>query len=373
MRSAGARHAPKRPPAIPPGQQTIFRMAAPERPFTMICNAALRDVDLTPTQLAVLVFMISQPPTFRASLERVAELRGLGRDRVREAVLGCKRKGTPGLIHLGYCLRRRDRDPVTKEFGAWEYCFTDQRGMFSASTGFPQEFHSDAEPAPENQGVGVDQAENSSFAGDATNQPLKSQRLKTRRREFRAPIKNDQSNNRPTPQTTFAAGSAAGDATIPFDEPAESEESGFSMDLAANGVLATLVEPAERRARIEGKLHGQEQQPMHETLRARDWLPFSAQVFVKIRRLCVDPEEAVLRYLAGTKGEKIRNPDAYLLRIAIDLAARRRGVDMATVAREIQQFRVDQAAIMAEAAIAPKQLAQASPALRAMLATQRRA
>jgi len=358
----------KRSAAPAAGARTIFRMAAPERPFTMICNAALRDTDLTPVQTAVLVFMISQPPTFRASLERVAELRGLGRDAVREAVLGSKKRR--GLIDLGYCMRRRHRDPVSKQFGPWEYCFTDQRGAFSASTDFPQDIHSDGGPGPEIQGL-----EGGPGPG---NHAL----------ESRAHIKNDQSKNNPKPQNNhFAAGSAAGDAPIPFDGEPDSEERGhrergsdrdapttdgapssWAEHLAIFGAHATLIAPAEEAAKEAGTAKGGEALELPDPIAGRAWFPFSTAVLVKIRRLALDPADVVLRYLAHTRGQRIENPDGYLLRIAIDQAARRRGVPLATVAREVRAYRVQASEAMAEAAIAPKSLAQASPALRALVA-----
>lgn len=356
------------------GARTIFRMAAPERPFTMICNAALRDTDLTPVQTAVLVFMISQPPTFRASLERVAELRGLGRDAVREAVLGSTKRR--GLIGLGYCMRRRHRDPVSKRFGPWEYCFTDQRGAFSSSTDFPQDIHSDAGPAPENQGL-----EGGPRPG---NHAL----------ESRAHIKNDQSNNTP-PRKTVADRSRAvvpaafEDTPIPFDA-VESEQDGFSMGapatdapttdhgtspwaehLATFGVHATLIAPAQEAAQEAGTAKGDTAEPLAESIAGRGWFPFSTAALVKVRRLSLDPEDVILRYLAGTRGQRIENPDAYLLRIAIDMAARKRGVPLATVAKEIRGYRASMAEQMAEAAIAPKVLARPSMALRALVAGNR--
>lgn len=102
--------------------QTIFRNASADKPYSMILNAALQDVELTPEAGWLLVFMLSQPRDWGYNLIHVAKHRRMGRDRVQAAVRELRDRQ--------YCKRIQLREKGGQAAG-YEYLFTDEPGRFS--------------------------------------------------------------------------------------------------------------------------------------------------------------------------------------------------------------------------------------------------
>ena len=65
----------------------------------------------------------------------------------------------------------------------------------------------------------------------------------------------------------------------------------------------------------------------------KDRLPFSPSALFEVKRLCVDLEALVKKYLEKTKGKCIRDPSAYLVGMAREAVAKRDGVPVGMVAR----------------------------------------
>ena len=75
-----------------------------------------------------------------------------------------------------------------------------------------------------------------------------------------------------------------------------------------------------------------------------------ADVIGRIRRMCVDPEALAERYKAKTRGRRIADPSAYLMRIAQNEVAKRDGVSVETVAKLAAADNSERAVILAKAA-----------------------
>jgi hypothetical protein len=80
-----------------------------------------------------------------------------------------------------------------------------------------------------------------------------------------------------------------------------------------------------------------------------DRLAFTPGVLFEVRRLCVDLETLVKRYIEKTKGRRIKDPSAYLLRMAREVVAKRDGVSVGMVAMLTARDPKERAAAMAEA------------------------
>jgi hypothetical protein len=90
----------------------IIRVAddTPEREFTIIRNAAVRDERLSWRARGLLVYLVSCPPGWETSIDRLVPLGREGRDAVATALRE--------LESFGYLTRTRLRDPST---GKWRH------------------------------------------------------------------------------------------------------------------------------------------------------------------------------------------------------------------------------------------------------------
>lgn len=99
------------------GKARIFRSAARDKPYTMLCNAMLRDSGLSLDAKGLLGFILSHPVHFEFSLAQICRATGIGRDRARR-IIG-------ELREHGYCGRYRERRP-DGTWGPFEYLFSDE-------------------------------------------------------------------------------------------------------------------------------------------------------------------------------------------------------------------------------------------------------
>lgn len=106
-------------------EQTIFRSASRQRPYTQLSNAMLRDKKLRIEARGVLSLILTNKPEWKLTPEWVYEHAGVGRDRLRSIVAE--------LIELGYCERIQGRSQGGT-MGANEYRFTDEPGVFGEAS-----------------------------------------------------------------------------------------------------------------------------------------------------------------------------------------------------------------------------------------------
>jgi hypothetical protein len=112
------------------------------------------------------------------------------------------------------------------------------------------------------------------------------------------------------PKTVFADG--AGDLLIPFDLTDAATIGASAMDHIEAG-----------RASAAKKALGTD----------KDRLPFTRDTLRKISAMCVGVDGLVKTYLEVAKKTRIKNPNAYLLKMAYDTVAKRDGTPIAVVAQ----------------------------------------
>jgi hypothetical protein len=126
----------------------------------------------------------------------------------------------------------------------------------------------------------------------------------------------------------------AADLIIPFEGTDPVGDGGW-------GAGASLIEAArEAAAEAAAKLRlGTD----------KSHLPFAPSALHEVRRLCIDLDALVARYLQKTRGRRIKDPSRYLVRMAREEVAKREGVSVAMVARLTDRDREVRTAAMAEA------------------------
>lgn len=77
--------------------------------------------------------------------------------------------------------------------------------------------------------------------------------------------------------------------------------------------------------------------------------PFTPRTIGRIRMMQVDPQALAEKYLEKTRGRKIKNPCAYLMRMAQETVAERDGIPVEMVARLARADRRQRAEILASA------------------------
>lgn len=135
-------------------QQTIFRVANRQRPYSQISNDMLRDKRLTYEARGVLGFILSLPPDWQFNMNWLLQQGNLGRDRALKII--------KLLTAAGYCVKSRNRNK-DGTLSANEFVFTD-----------------DPRPLPENQAVAdkstpcnpVDSEPHPGFQGVGTNKEI---------------------------------------------------------------------------------------------------------------------------------------------------------------------------------------------------------
>ena len=103
----------------------------------------------------------------------------------------------------------------------------------------------------------------------------------------------------------------------------------------------TVCEPLPEKPDTENPTHTKKSQSKKKKVKKLDAsltdaapverLPFTADVIAELRRLDVELEPLIARYVKRTKGRSIRDPSAYLLRMGHDEVAKRCGVAVETV------------------------------------------
>ncbi|KAB2918498.1 MAG: helix-turn-helix domain-containing protein [Hyphomicrobiaceae bacterium] len=244
--------------------RTILRVAfRNNRPYSQLGNAMIRDNRLSPEAVGILVFILSYPDNWHFSLAWLCRTRNVGRDRAYRII--------KELVEFGYCTRFRARKE-DGTLGAYEYVFTDEPE--GATPPLPENPEVDEEGAPKP----------TTSWKPVTGQPDLA---------IRTPTKNVS----PTKKVTNRK------ARRFFEVPSGTD---FAADLLA----------AAQAARAAGLARGA----------SGERLPFTPAVLTELVQLGIDVEALVRRYAEKTKGRRIADPSAYLLRMGRDEAAKMHGV-----------------------------------------------
>lgn len=191
-------------------------------------------------------------------------------------------------ISAGYCVRQRARKEDGR-LGAYEYIFSDL-------------------PGPQAGNGPVDHGPDSPALADSTPTKKVSQSKETRTQKPKAkPVE-------------YVEG--GGDRLIPFSP---TDIGTVMADAQANAMRLALGKDFE----------------------GIDRLPFTVEVIRTVQRLNVCPRELILAYLEKTRGKRIKNPCAYLVKMAQDRVAKRNGMAVETVAALTNANRENRAAILA--------------------------
>lgn len=142
-----------------------------------------------------------------------------------------------------------------------------------------------------------------------------------------------------------------GDQLIPFDETDDSPAEptfpvNYTTEAVDKGANPNAVGSCLQAAMSLGSVQAARAKlPTHL---AEQWrLPFTPRTIAKIRMMGVDPQSLAEKYLEKTKGQKIKSPCAYLVRMAQEVAAERQGISVDMVAALAGADRAKKAAILA--------------------------
>lgn len=143
----------------------------------------------------------------------------------------------------------------------------------------------------------------------------------------------------------------AGDGLIPFDETDVSEGGealpfNYVTEAAGRGVDLTGIDSGIGALLAIGKAEAA-RQALPAPLAARDRLGFTPKTIVAIRKLLVDPEALIERYLQKTADITVDKPNAYLLAMAYQERAERDGIPVTLVAQLAKAKPTERAKIMA--------------------------
>lgn len=135
------------------------------------------------------------------------------------------------------------------------------------------------------------------------------------------------------------------------------EEDAHTRDLETDGATGTLSEtqhPKPQAESAEGLREGA----------SGERLPFTQAVIDHVRALGVEPEALVARYRTRTRHRRVRDPCAYLLRMARDEAAKRIGVPVEALKGVASRDTSERMAAFTALAAAPPPKVVVSAALR---------
>jgi hypothetical protein len=107
-------------------------------------------------------------------------------------------------------------------------------------------------------------------------------------------------------------------------------------DPTLDNVAPTKNVSPERKIENENSQSAQQEKVVREG-DAEDRLPFSQRTLQRIEGMGIPAKWLIGRYLTKTKGKRIKNPDAYLFRMAEDEFSKRHGVNVAMVRQATQR------------------------------------
>ena len=287
--------------------KTIFRVAGPNRAFTQISNTLLADKDISFACKGFLVSILMLPVDWLFRIPWLCEQYGVKRDKAYQLVKEA--------IEKKYCKRIVVRDDSGRAV-VTEYHFSDDPAAWTAPK----------TPLPEKPEV----AQNTTSGFTRSGSARSGQGRRIQKKHF----KKDSTSTKSLSRTDCTSDNPplferdAGERLIPFD---------------AMGVENLLESAVLEKAR---------------SCCGVDRLPFTPHALRQVSSMCIDVSVLVLRYLDRTKGRTIKDPSAYLVKMARDAVAKRDGV----FAAEIERVHASSRAVRVKAAAKEPRKPPAAPA-----------
>lgn len=304
--------------------QTIYRVACRHKPYAQLGNAMIRDNRLSFEARGVLAYILSYPPNWRFSQEWLCEKAKLGKHRSYRII--------NELRAFGYCQRAQQRRS-DGTLGPYEYVFTDEPEALEPVDNWPDGTLADgSEEEPQDIG-GVDNVGPAEAHGAAP--PLPENREAVPPLPGKPEAADPEAANREAAYKDLNTISPK-DTDLPKRDPAPAasplrngsasggEISGRICEGRTDRSFVDAVAAIRRAAALAAAEAGS------AGVASGERLPFTPATLREVAALGLDVTELIDLYRTKTARRKLSNPikdpNAYLLRMAREEAGKRQGI-----------------------------------------------